>query len=79
VQTIGGFGGKSDQLNAYNVFTGSPGYIQADRRRYARATAQSVAEAARRWLRDAPRLALSVVQHGQEAFALPGSRRVYPI
>ena len=27
VQTIGGFGGKSDQLNAYNVFTGSPGYF----------------------------------------------------
>ena len=25
LQTIGGFGGKSDQLNAYNVFTGSPG------------------------------------------------------
>jgi zinc protease len=24
VQTIGGFGGKSDQLNAYNVFTGRP-------------------------------------------------------
>ena len=38
VQTIGGFGGKSDQLNAYNVFTGSPGFIHADRERYARAT-----------------------------------------
>jgi len=48
VQTIGGFGGKSDQLNAYNVFTGSPGYMQADRDRYARATAQSVAAAMRR-------------------------------
>jgi len=78
VQTIGGFGGKSDQLNAYNVFTGSPGYIQADRDRYARATAQSVASAARRWLRAAPRVALSVVPRGQRALALPGSEQVFP-
>ena len=78
VQTIGGFGGKSDQLNTYNVFTGSPGYMQADRDRYARATAPSVAEAARRWLRAAPRVALSVVPHGQSALSLPGSQPVHP-
>ena len=34
VQTIGGFGGKSDQLNAYNVFQGDPGYFARDRARY---------------------------------------------
>jgi zinc protease len=79
VQTIGGFGGKSDQLNAYNVFTGSPGYMQADRDRYARATAQSVAGAAKRWLRDAPRVALSVVPRGQGTLALPGSEQVFPV
>ena len=78
VQTIGGFGGKSDQLNAYNVFTGSPGYMQADRDRYARATAASVAAAAQRWLRDAPRVALSVVPRGQSDLALPGSEPVFP-
>ena len=78
VQTIGGFGGKSDQLNAYNVFTGSPGYMQADRDRYARATAQSVAAAVRRWLRAAPRVALSVVPRGQQALALPDSQHVFP-
>ena len=44
LQTIGGFGGKSDQLNAYNVFTGSPGYFAADLDRYSRQTAASVAD-----------------------------------
>ena len=38
LQTIGGFGGKSDQLNAYNVFRGDPGYFAARPRRYERAT-----------------------------------------
>ncbi len=78
VQTIGGFGGKSDQLNAYNVFTGSPGYMRADRERYVRATAPSVAAAVRRWLVDAPRVALSVVPRGQRALALLDSEQVFP-
>jgi zinc protease len=79
VQTIGGFGGKSDQLNAYNVFTGAPGFIQDDRARYARATADSVASAVRRWLRQAPGVSLSVVPRGDTALALPGAERVQPV
>ena len=30
LQTVGGFGGKSDQLNAYNVFLGEPESLQHD-------------------------------------------------
>ena len=30
LQTVGGFGGKSDQLNAYNVFVGDPGFFDRD-------------------------------------------------
>lgn len=78
VQSIGGFGGKSDQLNAYNVFTGQPGYIGDDRDRYTRATAASVAAAVRRWLREAPGVALSVVPRGSRELALPGSQTVTP-
>ena len=78
LQTIGGFGGKSDQLNAYNVFTGSPSYFAKDLDRYARQTAQSVAAAVRRFLCAAPRVALSVVPHGASALALPGAERVQP-
>ena len=29
LQTVGGFGGKSDQLNAYNVFIGDPGVLRS--------------------------------------------------
>ena len=53
MQTIGGFGGKSDQLNAYNVFRGDPGYFAEDRARYDAATAQSIAGGGARWLRRA--------------------------
>ena len=28
LQTVGGFGGKSDQLNAYNMFLGDPGVLR---------------------------------------------------
>jgi zinc protease len=78
LQTIGGFGGKSDQLNAYNVFTGSPGYFRADLDRYARQTSASVAAAVRAALCAAPRVALSVVPHGALTLALAGSERVRP-
>ena len=30
LQTVGGFGGKSDQLNAYNVFLKDPAYFSKD-------------------------------------------------
>ena len=29
LQTVGGFGGKSDQLNAYNMFLGDPGVLRS--------------------------------------------------
>jgi zinc protease len=76
LQTVGGFGGKSDQLNAYNVLTGDPGYFARDLDRYRAATPESVRDAARRFLRGDRRVALSVVPRGQAALALPGSRPV---
>src|SRR5262249_4796736 len=30
LQTVGGFGGKSDQLNAYNVFLNDPAFFERD-------------------------------------------------
>ncbi len=41
LQTVGGFGGKSDQLNAYNVFLGDPDYFDKDLDRYRRMSAQA--------------------------------------
>jgi zinc protease len=76
LQTVGGFGGKSDQLNAYNVFRGDPGYFSRDLARYQQATPESLRAAARRWLRFDQRVALSVVPRGQTASALAGSEPV---
>jgi zinc protease len=75
LQTVGGFGGKSDQLNAYNVYLGSPDYFDEDLARYRRADAVSLLGAAGRWL-GAGRVALSVVPHGRAALALEGSQPV---
>ena len=43
LQTVGGFGGKSDQLNAYNVFLGDPDYFDKDLDRYRHVSAQAAA------------------------------------
>jgi len=47
LQQIGGFGGKADRLNRYNVLVGDPGWLQEDLARYTVADAASV----NRWLR----------------------------
>jgi len=74
LQTIGGFGGKSDQLNAYNIMCGDPGYFRADLDRYRRATPESLRAAAERFLAFDRRVLLSVVPRGQASLALPDSR-----
>jgi zinc protease len=76
LQTVGGFGGKSDQLNAYNVLRGNPGFFTADLDRYRRATHESVRSAAARYLRRDARVVLSVIPRGQPALALAGSDAV---
>ena len=50
LQTVGGFGGKSDQLNAYNVFLGEPGYFARDLARYREASPASIGAYARQYL-----------------------------
>jgi zinc protease len=72
LQTVGGFGGKSDQLNAYNVFVADPGYFADDQERYQRLTAADVRSAARAHTPDR-RVALSVVPRGRRDLALPES------
>ena len=76
LQTVGGFGGKSDQLNAYNVLRGNPGFFATDLDRYRRATHETVRDASRRHLRRDARVILSVIPRGQPALALAGSEPV---
>src|SRR5207249_2071717 len=73
LQTVGGFGGKSDQLNAYNVFLGDAGYFDRDLARYAAATRASVRRALVRYVAGASRATLSIVPRGRPELAVPGS------
>jgi zinc protease len=75
LQTVGGFGGKGDQLNAYNVFLGDPGYFDRDLDRYRRATPESLREFAARCLTP-NRVALSVVPRGRVDLALGAAEPV---
>jgi zinc protease len=73
LQTVGGFGGKSDQLNAYNTFVDDPGFFDQDLTRYRKVTTSSLRDAAARYLNHAHRVALSIVPKGRVELALPGS------
>ena len=73
LQTTGGFGGKGDQLNAYNTFVGDPGYFERDRQRYEQVTTKAVTAAVTRWLINAPSVSLSVVPRGRRDLGLPGA------
>jgi zinc protease len=73
LQTLGGFGGKADQLNAYSVFLNDPGYFERDLARYEGVTAASLHQAAQRYLRNRNRVALSVVPKGRPELGLPQS------
>jgi zinc protease len=76
LQTVGGFGGKSDQLNNYNVFLGDPGFFGRDLERYRQADGGRIRMAAAACLQSADCVTLSVVPAGQEGLAAPGSERV---
>lgn len=73
LQTLGGFGGKSDQLNAYSVFLGDPGFFERDLARYRSLEATDLRDAAQQYLPHHHRIALSVVPQGRSSEALRGS------
>jgi zinc protease len=75
LQTVGGFGGKSDQLNNYNVFLGDPGCFSRDMARYRNANGTSVRAAACAHLDAAHCVTLSVVPAGQHGLAAPRSEQ----
>jgi zinc protease len=73
LQTVGGFGGKSDQLNAYNVFLGDPDYFPRDLARYLTVTTAAAGAASAQYLQASPRVSLSIVPQGRESLALADS------
>jgi zinc protease len=73
LQTVGGFGGKSDQLNAYNVFLGDPAYFDRDLERYHAVTASSLRRASAEYLDPSRRVTLSIVPRGRAGLAVSDS------
>ncbi len=81
LQRVGGFGGKADRLNRYNVYTGDPGYLEQDLERFRAATAKSVNAYTRRYLDLERRAVLHIVPQGSlkemdvavDRGSLPGS------
>lgn len=65
LENIGGFGGRADQLNSYNVFLGDPDKLKWDQQRYTSPTAAGVVEYAREYLKPDARLVLHVEPLGQ--------------
>jgi zinc protease len=60
LQTIGGFGGKSDQLNLYATFFDKPDFFSEDLARYRNVTPEDIQRVARKYLMN-ERFVLSVV------------------
>ncbi len=52
LERFGGFGGRADQLNYYNVHTGDPGAVNTDLDRYLAVTAEDIQKAAVKGLTD---------------------------
>jgi zinc protease len=76
LQTVGGFGGKGDQLNAYNVFLDDPNYFDRDLARYRSAKPEALQRAAADCLQLRQRVVLCVVPRGRASTALEGSQPV---
>ena len=72
LQTLGGFGGRADQLNGYNVYCGTPGFFDGDLQRYLDVESADVSRAAA-LLTPAGSTTVSVVPAGQPGAALKGS------
>jgi zinc protease len=65
LERIGGFGGKADLLNTYNVFLGDPDKFAADVERHRDVTAESLRLATAKWLDTSNRV---VVRFHPESF-----------
>jgi zinc protease len=78
MEHVGGFGGKADQLNAYEYEAGRPDYYNEDRARYLALDAPDVQSAARRYLPDDARVILSVVPAGKTDLAAKAPAKAKP-
>lgn len=67
LESIGGFGGVADRLNAYNIYRGDPSLITTDLDRFRAVTPEAIRQAAVNLLVGKPRVELSVLGRKPEA------------
>jgi zinc protease len=79
LQSLGGFGGKADQLNAYNVYQHDPDSFDADLSRYLDASAESLRLGVAAWLRPGAGVVLAVVPEGRPDLAAKQAGAVVPV
>jgi len=75
VERIGGFGGKADLLNNYEVFLGDPGYLPREIARYRAVTPQAVQAFAAKFLIPNERIELDVIPAPKKTASLEGEHR----
>jgi len=73
LETVGGFSGRSDQLNAYNIFAGDPGFMDKDLMRYRGIGTDLLREEVSKRLSPRGRVTLSIVPRGSAGRAISGS------
>ncbi len=64
IERIGGFGGKADLLNRYEMYEGDPGYLGKDLARYRAVTADAVKAFANKYLLNDKRVILDIEPAG---------------
>ncbi len=67
LEQLGGFGGKSDALQYYELYTGDPGHLAADLARYRAVTPAGLQAAVKRALGDQHRVTVVTLPRGGEA------------
>ena len=75
VQSLGGFGGKADQLNAYNIYLDAPDSFDTDLGRYLSATPSTLKESVSTWLQPDKAVALAVVPRSRNDAGPPEPER----
>jgi len=70
LESVGGLGGKADQLNLYYFRTGNPDYFEEDLARYRSLAPNDLQAAAARFLGPG-RVLVSVVPEGKKELAVP--------
>ena len=72
LESVDGFSGKADQLNAYLFFTGTPDYFEEDLARYRALAPRDLSDAAMTFL-TGDRVVLSIVPEGETVLAVADS------